>query len=314
MARQNFEFELYRINIVQEDPYLFREMNKAIANDKDILKILKHATSPAYKKSVEGKKNTFEWDIREYNEYYHERSDIKEIYGVTLAKSTVKTTGDIVTDIGIEEGISKSEPPIAHTCKLFFYMKRHLMIIERRSAIINSGWRGALEEILKTVAHDLSFIGSIEFEPYPNHAEIIKAFHSFDKLTRMRVILRLPNPEYSRFAAKLFSEMQEGKIREYLQDMKNFQGLNKEEGKIPHASAELAAAGYKKGEVTFEGVRNKKRESVKTGKDAAHGQIQGMKDYVRGMNTVLKSKEAKRAMTSILDEIDRIAPAPDKKA
>lgn len=308
MAKRYFEFELYRINIVQEEPNLFKEMSKAITSDEDVVKLLEKAASPKYKIVVSGKRRTFEWAVREFYEYFHEREHVERIYGITLARSIVETTGDIVTDDGIEEGVSESEPPLAETCKLFFYMKRHLMVIERRSAIINSGWRRALEEILKKVAYDLEYTGSVEFEPVPRHEEIIETFRSFERLTRMRVTLRIPNPELSRYARQLCKEMEDGKIREYLQDMKNYSGLNTDDGKLPHAAVEIASAGYKKGEVTFEGFRNKRREVVRTGRTAARGQIQEMRDFVRGMNAIAKTKEARQATTAILNEIDRIAP------
>ena len=183
MTKQYFEFELFRINIIQGEPYLFHEMNKTIKTDEDIIAILKKATLPKYKIGISGHKHTFEWAVREFCEYFHERGSEEKVYGITLAKSTIETTGEIVTDNGIEEGVSESEPPLADTCKLFFYMKRHLMVIERRSTIINSGWCRALEEILKNVAGDLNYHGSIEFEPVPRHEEIIETFRSFDRLT-----------------------------------------------------------------------------------------------------------------------------------
>ncbi|MDA8086720.1 MAG: hypothetical protein M0Z75_08480, partial [Nitrospiraceae bacterium] len=223
-----------------------------------------------------------------------------------------ETAGETVTDTGIEDSISGLEPPLADTCRLFFYMKRHLVIIERRSAIINSRWRQALEEILKAVARALQYSGWIEFEPIPRHEEIIEAFKSFERLTRLRVILRLPNPEMSRYSAQLYKEMEEGAIREYLQDMKNPTGLNKEKGKLPHATTEIAASGYKRGDVTMEGLRNGKRDAIKTGSAAARGQVDALRDYVRGMKDVANTKEAQRVTSAILDEIDRIAAPPSE--
>lgn len=309
---ESFEFELYRLNIVPEDPFLFKDMYKEIKTDHDIMQLLKEATKPKYKKVVTGRKHIFEWAVREFCEFFHERIERSPIYGITLAKSIIETTGEIVTDNGIEEGVSESEPPIADTCKLFFYMQRHLVIIERRSYIINSGWRGALEQIFRDVTRELNYIGTIEFEPIPLREKIMKAFKSFDNIIRMRVVLRLPNPELSRYAAQLYKEMEDGKIREYLQDMRNPRGLSKEDGKLPHASIEIASEGYKKGELVLEGIKDQKRKTVRIGRMAARGQIQGVREFVRGMNTIAKTKEAKKVTTAILDEIDRIAIPPDK--
>ncbi len=310
MAKRQFEFELYRVNLVQAEAMLFEEMNKSVRTDKDIIAILQRAVQPSFSPAYSGPRSTFRWAVRDFQRYPHERPDAGSVYGLTLARSVVETAGEIVTDDGIEEGVSESEPPLADTCRLFFYMKRHLIVIERRSAIIAGRWRQALEEIFKAAAQDLGYSGWIELEPVPRYEEIVKAFQSFDRLTRLRVILRLPNPELSRYSAALYKEMEGGAIREYLQDMKNPLGLNKSDGKLPHAATEIAAAGYKRGEVTFEGVRNGKRDIVKTGGAAARGRISEVRDYVRGMKDLAKTKEGQRVTTAILDEIDRIAPPP----
>lgn len=314
MAKRKFEFELYRINLVQAEAMLFDDMNNPVKTDQDIHKILAHAVQPAFKALFKGPKNTYEWALRDSVQYHHDRKDGGPVFGITLAKSVIETSGEIVTDTGIEEGVSESEPPLAETGHLFFYMQRHLLIIERRIAIINSRWKRALEDILKAAAQNLRFSGWMEFEPIPRHEEIIEAFRSFDRLTRLRVTLRLPNPELSRYSEQLFKEMEEGAIREYLQDMRNPRGLNKADGKLPHATTEIAAAGYKRGEVTFEGLRRGKNETVTTGSEAARGHVTELRDYVRGMKDNSRTKEAQRVTTAILDEIDRIAPPPDRKA
>jgi len=308
MTKQWFEFELYRINIYQTGPTLFEEINKPIETDSDIVAILRHAVQPKFKTVFSSRKNTFEWAVRDFVQYHHQDAKRGDVYGLTLAKSAVETTGEIVTDTGIEEGISEFEPPLADTCRLFFYMERHLMVIERRSAIVYSRWRQALEQILKAAAQDLEYLDWLEFEPVPRHEEIVEVFRSFERLTRLRVTLRLPNPELSRYAAQLYKEMEEGAIREYLQDMKNPRGLNKADGKLPHATLEIATAGYKRGEVTLEGIRNNKQDKVKTGKAAARGRINVPRDFVRGMKDIAETKKAQRVTIAILVEIDRIAP------
>lgn len=313
MAKRVFEFELYRINLVQAEATLFEEKNKPIKTN-HIREVLEHAVQPDFKVVAKGHKNTFEWAVRDSVQYGTGRENGGDVYGITLARSVIQTAGEIVTDTGIENGLSEAAPPLADTARLFFYMKRHLMVIEHRPEIVNSRWKPALEDILKAAAKDLQFSGWLEFEPVPRHEEIIEAFRSFERLTRLRLILRLPNPELSRYSQQLYEEMRDGKIREYLQDMQNPQGLNKDDGKLPHAATEIAAAGYKRGEVTFMGTRKGKVEKVRTGSDAAHGQVTALRDYVRGMKDAVKAKETQRVMASILDEIDRIAPPPSGKA
>jgi hypothetical protein len=91
--------------------------------------------------------------------------------------------------------------------------------------------------------------------PMPNQEEILEAFFSFQRLTRLRVHLLLPNPELSRYTQKLFEELQSGGIRDYLADMRNPQGMSKAQENLPFATAAMAAAGYKEGDVLLEGVR-----------------------------------------------------------
>lgn len=314
MAKRRFDFELYRINLIQAEPSLFDKANNPIITDADIAAVLENATLPKYTIEFSGRVNSFQWALRDFLQYAHDRSDGSAVYGITLAKSVIQSAGEFVTDTGIEEGVSGAEPPLADTCHLFFYMKRHLVAVERRSSIINSRWRLAIQGILKQAASDLSYSGWIELEPVPRHEEIFEAFRSFSRLTRLRVVLRLPNPELSRYSKNLYDEMENGSIREYLQDMKNPQGLSQSEGHLPHATTEIAAAGYKQGEVTFEGIRNQKRDTVKTGNAAARGQIDKIRDYVRGMKDVVRTKESQNVTTAILDEIDRIAPPPEGEA
>ena len=142
----------------------------------------------------------------------------------------------------------------------------------------------------------------------------MEAFRSFERLTQLRVTLRLPNPEVNRFAKSLFDQMTSGGIREYLNDIKNGSGLSQAEGQLPHAIASLAQDGYKKGEVVMAGVRQGRRARIKTGRTAARGQVDRVRDFVRGQVTIAKTKEAQSALAAILEEIDSMHPAPEPDA
>jgi hypothetical protein len=50
---------------------------------------------------------------------------------------------------------------------------------------------------------------------------------------------------------------------------------------------------------------------LRTGKRAARGRIDGLKDFVRGMASSAKTKEARTAIASILEEVDRIVETPE---
>jgi hypothetical protein len=152
---------------------------------------------------------------------------------------------------------------------------------------------------------------SLLLEEVPEKHEIIKLFRSFERLTRVKVYLRLPNPELSRYTRALYKDLENGGIREYLQDMKNPGGLSKSEEARPYASVALAEEGYKSGEVLFEGHQEGKFIEVKSSEEAARGKLEILKDYVRGISASAKAKETQRVLKAITAEIDRLHPQED---
>jgi len=195
---------------------------------------------------------------------------------------------------------------------LFFYMERHLVVVEYNSVVMSSEqWRTALHKILDEGARSLEFQSTIRLEPVPREAAILTAFRSFQTLTRLRVRLRIPNPELDRRTERLRKELVSGAIRDYTQDMRNSRGLSQSEEGLPFATAAMAQAGYKDGDVTMSGYRDGKRTTLRTGKRAARGRIEGLKDFVRGMAANARSKEAQAAIASILEEVDRMVETPE---
>jgi hypothetical protein len=104
--------------------------------------------------------------------------------------------------------------------------------------------------------------------------------------------------------------MEESAIREYTQDMRNPNGLSQREEGLPFASAAMAQDGYKDGEVLMTGIREGRRATVRTGRRAARGKVEGLKSFVRGMASIARTREARAAVTAIMEEIDRIAEPP----
>jgi hypothetical protein len=117
-----------------------------------------------------------------------------------------------------------------------------------------------------------------------------------------------PNPELTRYTKSLYDDLAKSGVREYTQDMKSPNGLSKSEDARPYASAYLAEQGYKKGDVQFTGIRNDVEETVRSGSVSARGSIKQVRDYVRGMHTTAKTKEAQAALSAIIDEIDKLHP------
>lgn len=312
-SKRRFEFELYRLNVADTVADLFDQGLLVLSGDDEaIISVIRNAVSPEFSYETETKRASYRWDVRDFVEYESKDFSSKRLISVSLARSIISEVGDVVTDDGIVPGTSQSLPPRADHIELIFHMARHLVAVERYTVITQSlVWRKALHEIFEQSSRAMGYRGRLELEPVPREEEIMAAFRSFDRLTRLRMCLRIPNPELSRTAQSLYEEMEDGGVREYLVDMRNSKGLNREQGKLPHSSVEIAQAGYKKGTVSMEGIRDGKRDRAETGSKAARGDANALRDYVRGMKDNARAKETKNALKSILVEMDRISPPPE---
>ncbi len=309
MPDRPFYFEIYRLNIVDEEgmlPFL-----APIRNDSEILRVISTSTDSRFDRTTESRRGTFKWSLREFTTYEFEGNDRTPVAGATFARSVITQTGQTVTDSSIEDALSQISPPYAETMHMFFNLMRHIVAVEYNSMVMaTSQWRSSLHDILDAAAHSLEFQSSLRLEPVPREDEVLTAFRSFERLTRLRVRLRIPNPELDRRTERLRRDLQSGAIREYTQDMKNPRGLSKSEENLPFATAAMAQAGYKEGDVILTGYRGNKLQSIRTGGKAIRGRIDGLKDFVRGMAANAKAKETRAAIASILEEVDRLAEAP----
>lgn len=186
-----------------------------------------------------------------------------------MARSTLQKEGEIVTDDGIIGGQSESYPPLADTFGILIFLERHLVAVEYNSVLLNSHfWRDVFVQINTKAAASLGFSSFASLEPVPATEKMTTIVKSFEKLIRLKVAVRIPNPELDKWTQKLHDEMKKNGIREYLQDMKNKNGLNTDAGMRPHTTMRMAEAGYKDGEVVMAGLINGKFETVRTGQDA----------------------------------------------
>lgn len=310
MADRPFEFDLFRLVIVEPDVFDF--YGETVAGDEGILKIIKEGCSARHDVSSYGVKNQWKWSLRDFE---FTEPDIFGANGgivtTRYARSLMEQTAPIVTDDTIVEGTSYAEPPAATPIRVVFYMKRHLVAVEHTSSLMSSkAWLDALHEIFDIASAELNVRSQLRLEPVPEANQVLEAFASFQRLTQLRVTLLLPNPEISRFAKGLYDQMKDGGVREYLNDLKSNAGLSQAAGQLPHAVASLAQDGYKKGEVVMTGVKDGKRRRVRTGRHAARGQVDRVRDFVRGQVTIAKTKEAQSALAAVLEEIDRMHPPP----
>jgi hypothetical protein len=311
MTIQQFHFELYRINIVDNDE-MFPDFGKKMRTDEQILSVLEKASSAEFDTTEETSKAEYKWSIRGFTDY-GEIPGRGRVASIDLAKSTLKKDGLIVTDKDIVSGTSDSHPPLASRMMLIFDMGRHLVAAEYHGELSQSKkWKSMLSKILLHAAYKLDMNSSILLEEVPERHDIIKLFNSFERLTRLRVRLRFPNPELTRYTKSLYTDLQNGGIRDYVQDMRNPGGLSKDEDARPFASIALAEEGYKEGAVVFEGVKDGRFQKENSSEEAARGKLDMLKDFVRGAAANAKSKEAKMVLEAITVEIDRLHPKEDQ--
>lgn len=312
MRENNFEFLLYRLNIL-DDEFMLGLMGEPIKGNKDIVNILKEASKSRYDYSTATRRASYKWSVRKFVTFDNEGISEDPIVGLTLARSTVTQDGTVVTEDDLVTGTSEFEPPLAVTINMIFYLQRHLVAVEDYSYVTGTDtWRPSFQNICNKAAAKLNLRSKVLLGPIPQKMEILKAFSSFSKLIRLKVDLLLPNPDLTRYTKKLYEDLRNGGIREYIIDMRNPQGLNQGEGALPHSVVSMAQSGYKKGEVTLDGIREGRREKVKTGLSPSRGKIDALRDYVRGISSNVRTEEAKKVVSSIIGEIERMVSSQEE--
>lgn len=305
--KRKFNFDLYRLNIVDIEDLFIETDALRIRGDEDLFIILEKSCVPEFDEEQETRNARYKWSLRYFENYSNILLE-RNILSVVLARSILEKDGLIVTDEGISTGSSMSSPPLASTMILFFDMQRHLVAVEHSGELSQVAWKDFIEKILANVALSLNKASKINLEPVPEKHKILSLFRSFDRLTRIKATLRIPNPELSRYTQHLFDDLKKSDIREYSQDMKNPNGLSKSEGARPFATAALAQQGYKDGDVQMEGFRNDGFEKVISSSAATRGSINSLKDFVRGLKANAKAKETHTVLSEIAKEIDKIHP------
>mgnify|MGYP001298322854 CR=1 FL=1 len=312
MTNERVDFHLYRINVVEPERDLFSDLKTSLrGEDSRIIKVFDNATSPEIVFESHGERNSFEWSLRHF-EFIKEGAGYQEPFGVVLARSVTSQASKIVTEDGIEDGISIGMPPPAQACHIVVHIARHILAVESVPSITKTNrWIQAVQSMIAESSQMLGYSGHIELEPIPRSKEILATFDSFSKIFRFAATIRLPNPELSRFAQGQYEIMKKAKIDQMKQDMKSSQGLSKDEADWPRSSAELAQSGYKKGDVVIEGIQNGKRVREQVGRKPMTVTMSQLRDYVRGLKDGSKAKEATHKLSMVINEIDRALPPPE---
>lgn len=310
MSRK-FSFSLFRINIVDAEDLFSVGIDQRLRGDADLIKVFKLSTSNEMDQLQETRSAIFKWSLREYLDLT-ELGDGRQLIHLVLARSLLEKDGLIVTDEGISSGTSSSYPPLASAAVVLVDLSRHLVAVEHTGDLSQTAWKEFIEKILNTSSLHLGKMSYLSLEPVPEQNGIVGLFLSFDKVTRMKLTLRIPNPELNRYTRELYDDLVKSNLREITQDMKNPNGMSKATDARPYASAVLAEQGYKVGDVYIAGFKGEDYEEANSGTDAVRGNIKSLRDFIRGLSSNLKTKEAKQAIKSVFDEIDRIHPEIDR--
>lgn len=312
MSRR-FTFDLFRLNIEDTFDLFSQNTLPRLRTDDDLRRLFQVATLPEQDQIQETRSAVFKWSLRDYRDF-SEILPERPILFVVLARSALKRDGVIVTDEGMSLGTSLPNPPLASTAVCLIDLDRHLVVVEHTGELGTTAWKDFIQKILSSAASTMERSSVVELEAIPEKNGIVDLFRSFERITRMKVTLRIPNPELNRYTRALFDDLTVSGVREFMQDMKNPNGMSKAENARPFASAVLAGQGYKKGEVQIEGFRNNTYEIATSGSDAVRGNVRGLRDFVRGLLANATTQEGRRVLNAVCQEIDRIHPRPEDNA
>lgn len=252
------------------------------------------------------KKSGFRWALRQFHRVADEELN-RQIAFLTLARSEVYRRGPVVTSEGIEDAVSEPRPPLAHMALIMVDFDRHIFAVEYSALLMSSEeWHKQLERRLDRAARKIGYTTRLRLEPVPPREQFEAQFKQFERVTRLRLTLRIPNPDITPTFERLFREMKEGGVREFSEDMRNVEGLNVSGNTLPRASLDMALSGYKKGTVRVTGLINGDFRTLEVGEEISRAEVDGVRDYIEGMAAGSNSPEVRKAMRAIIRKIDEV--------
>lgn len=255
-----FRYRLHRLNVVHDDQMdVFDGVLSRIDSDEATWRVIQAADNSKLDKQYRAKSRTYKWSIRYARRFENvviDEADLgtTDVICLTLARSVLEEAVDSVTDTGIARMISRSTPPPAKSVRMLFFMSRHLVLVEYDSSIFRSQrWQDAFAAISSSAAQKLGYSSSLHLSSITSTHKINEMISSFRSVTRLKVHLRIPNPDLTSETRALYHRMRDDQIRELKQDFFNPDGISMQSGSLPRQSIETAGMGYKEGEVTIEG-------------------------------------------------------------
>ena len=304
MRKDTYRFFLYRINKEYRNDLFTRQGD--VSDDEWMQRFLTEIACSRFDFHKETRKAVYTWAIRNYQKLDNEFS------AFVLARSQRQTHGTIVTEDSLTTGDSVSNPPTADTIILLAYWPRHIVVVENRAGMTTGEtWLRNFHAIIDGAKHGLEIPVFPHLEPILRQGSIQEHLSRLDKVFRFRLRLRLPNPELNRWSRRVYDEMVEGHLSEYLQEFVSPTGINVEEGSRAHSSAAMAESGYRDGPVSIEGEDGGHPVSIEDGREAIRGRIDQLHSLIRGLETNANSGPLTRALDTIRQEIARLFPHED---
>lgn len=300
-------FRLYRINFVDRQN-LFE---KPVVSDSDVYSVFLSAAQEKHDINRRRTRNGYRWSIRDV--IYDQLEDIRRTYIVGIfSLETTYRTGPIVRPEGITYGTSEINPPMAAPVRFYVDLLRHLIAFEDVPSVMQqkTGWQNVFQLILSSAAHDAGFTSRVDLEPIAPRQIIEQRLRSFDQVTRLRLTLRIPNPDLGPTFQKLYNEMKESGIRELTEDMRSERGLEMGPNSIPRMSIDMALNGYRKGNIGVYGRRDGKSDKFTIADDVARLDLRDLRNYVEGMEVATSKKGEQRLLRAIIDRIDETLSSP----
>jgi hypothetical protein len=142
----------------------------------------------------------------------------------------------------------------------------------------------------------------IRLDPVIPAEVVTNRLKSFDRVTRLRVTLRIPNPDLGPSFKRLYDEMVQGDVRELSEDMRNERGLKLEPNTLPQAALDMAIQGYRKGRIHVYGYRDREKADFTITDEIARVEIEG---YAAGQRSPAVKRFAETIMQRIEENIRR---------
>jgi hypothetical protein len=294
-------FRLYRVNFVDREQ-LF---DQPVVTDEDVLAVFLAAALDRHDLSRSRTRHRYRWSIRGIVDDKIDEANRPYIYGVFSLETTYRT-GPIVRPEGVVYGTSEISPPMAIPVRFFVDLQRHVIAFGDVPSVMQqkTGWQRVFELILSSAAHDRGFTSRVVLEPIAPKQVIEQRISTFERVTRLRLTLRIPNPDLGPTYKKLYDEMRENGIRELTEDMRGERGLEMGPNSIPRMAIDMALSGYRKGNVRIYGRRDGQRDEFTIADDVARIDLRELRSYVEGMEVVSSKASERKLLAAIISRID----------